>query len=134
MTFQEILVEFDAVASECRLLLETEIRHHRQQGGEPAEEVLEKKRSLVGRLDQLVVRLREVSAGMEESPTGSRDQLTLVQQKLMQVMRLDRELEKLLLTAHAGRGKNRPSGDQQPGPRPSGFAARVYGKRPEGDP
>lgn len=134
MTFQEILTEFDTVASECRLLLETEIRHHRQHGGEPGEKVLDKKRALIERLDQLISRLREESAKMEESPSGSRDQLNLLQQKLMQVMRLDRELEKLLLTAHVKQGNPGPASDEDNQPRAAGLAARFYGKRPDGGP
>ena len=133
MTFQEILAEFDTVASECRLLLETEIRHQRQHGGEPDEKVLDKKRALIERLDQLISRLREEAAKMEESPSGSREQLNLLQQKLMQVMRLDRELEKLLLTAHVNQRPPGPASEDNR-TRSAGLAARVYGKRPEGDP
>ena len=130
MSLPDLLNEFDAVASECRLLLETEIRHHRTEGGDPAETVLERKRELIGRLDTLLGQLKEAGSQLEERPAGSRDQLNHLQQKLMQVLRLDRELEKLLLASHARRGPGKtgeaPATDTSA---PGGHvASRLYGK------
>ena len=132
MSFPDLLNEFDRVASECRLLLETEIRHHRAEGGDPAETVLERKRELIGRLDTLLGQLKEAGSHLEERPAGSRDQLNQLQQKLMQVLRLDRELEKLLLASHVRRGPPKSGDGASPDRTGQGghVASRLYGNSP----
>ncbi|MFO7724197.1 MAG: hypothetical protein R6V45_01500 [Oceanipulchritudo sp.] len=133
MSLPELLKEFDAVASECRLLLENEIRHHRTEGGDPDEAVLERKRELISRLDSLLGQLKEAGSRLEESPAASRDDLNHLQQKLMQVLRLDRELEKLLLASHVRRGPAKSDGgNAADSASPGGHvASRLYGKRSE---
>lgn len=96
-SFEEILQETDSLTDQCRTLIEEEMQQLRSGGGEPAEEFYARKRELIGHLEGNVQRLRNYRESLEEQPVQFKSQLDYLQQKFMQVLRLDRELEKLLL-------------------------------------
>jgi hypothetical protein len=131
MTLEQLIQAFDSTASQCRAVLEKEIRLHRHSAARQDENLLGEKEALIAKLDKLVQELRMKSESVEESPYNLKEELNQVQQKLMQIMRLDRELEKLLLAKQAGNRSGRASslnsGSRSTGPSPhAGLAARKY--------
>lgn len=130
MTLEQLIQEFDTTASACREILQKEIRLHSLEGNSGDENLLGEKEKLIRKLEALVKELRVKSEGIEESPYNLRDDLNQVQQKLMQVMRMDRELEKLLLSSQASARSKRsrlPSSDVTMGKSSNaGLAARRY--------
>jgi len=94
-----ILQEHLALCAELHALLLEENRAMRTTGAAPAEELLARKREFLPRLDASLEKLRAINAG---AVTLSREESAAVQEgrnRLMQVLMLDRENERLLLKA-----------------------------------
>jgi hypothetical protein len=94
-----ILREHLELCAELHALLLEENRVMRATGAPPAEELLMRKREFLPRLDASLERLRAINA---EGASLTRDESAAVQEgrnRLMQVLMLDRENERLLLKA-----------------------------------
>lgn len=92
------ILENYAQLTDSILALLHEERELLRQDPLPAMETLhERKRSLLRQLDVALAQLR----GLTEENTGTvdRERMEFVQQKLMQILRLDREVEKLFLAS-----------------------------------
>lgn len=121
MSLPDLLLEYEQLAAECRDLLETEISLLQSgQGGDQAA-VHERKQALIGRLDELLGQLRLHRGSAEGKPHADKSQLNFLQQKFMQILRLDRELEKLLLKEGAADLRPSPSRSAS-----AGYAAQRY--------
>lgn len=95
----EILRAHLAICSELHALFLEESRVLRETGAPPSEELLARKREFLPRLDASLEQLRQVNQG---SGRFTPEEQTLVQdgrKKLMQLLMLDRENERLLLRA-----------------------------------
>jgi len=97
MDLEQLLNDYDQITSECRALLEQEIFDTRN-GTAGVEDFDSKKRDLIDALDGKLSQLKEVQARMEGMPNHLKSDLDHVQQKFMQIMQLNRELEKLYLS------------------------------------
>lgn len=94
-----ILREHLDTCSELHELLLEENRVMRASGAPPSEELLGRKKELLPRLDASLLRLRQVN---ESQPAFSRADSKLVEEarsRLLQILMLDRENERLLLKA-----------------------------------
>lgn len=91
-----LLIEYEEIAATAVVLMNEENRHLRTTGTVPDDAFLRRKRLLLRDLDENLVRLR--NAGGREAGWPS-DALTDLQQRFLQIARLDRENEKLLLAA-----------------------------------
>lgn len=95
----QILQEHLALCGELHALLLEENRVMRADGSPPGEELLTRKRAFLPRLDASLERLRHLN---EEGARLTRDEQAAVQEgrkRLMQLLMLDRENERLLLKA-----------------------------------
>lgn len=121
--FAEILQETDELTDRCRRLIESEMAQLRAGQGVVEDGFYEGKRELIEQLTGNVERLRHYRENLEEQPVQYKSQLDLLQQKFMQVLRLDRELEKLLLSGGNRWGKaaddSGPSGGKSGGAAPA---------------
>jgi DNA repair ATPase RecN len=97
MNLEHLLNDYDALTSECRELLEREIVNVRN-GSASIGDFDSKKRALIDALEGKLQQLKDVHSRLEGSPDGLRSELNHIQQKFMQLMRLDRDLEKLHLS------------------------------------
>lgn len=85
--------------SQLHELLLEESRVMRTTGAPPSEELLDRKKALLPLLDASLLQLRQLN---ESQPTFSREDSKLVDEarsKLLQILMLDRENERLLLKA-----------------------------------
>lgn len=103
--FAEILRETDELTDRCRRLIESEMAQLRGGEGVLESSFYEGKRELIGQLEGNVERLRTYRENLEEQPVQYKSQLDHLQQKFLQVLRLDRELEKMLLSGGNRWGK-----------------------------
>lgn len=102
---EALLEHYGALVEQCRALLEEELAQYRSGRVELASEFIERKHTLIGELTVALEQLREGGQQFEESPAHLRGELAYVQQKFMQLMKLDREVEKALLS---NRGSGAP--------------------------
>jgi flagellar biosynthesis/type III secretory pathway chaperone len=105
MTNQETLQQHLQVCDELYQLAHDENHQLKEHHRAPAPEMLERKRSLLTRLDQSLTELR---AGPASTATG-RDQRVLVEKvrsRILQILQLDKENEQLLLRVSLSRGRD----------------------------
>jgi len=109
MDLEQLLNEYNEITSECRTLLEQEIFNIRNDL-DGVEDFDSKKRALIDGLGIKLERLKEVQGHVSGVPRSLKSNIDHVQQKFMQIMQLNRELEKLYLAA--GRGaQSAPASD-----------------------
>jgi len=119
----DILRAHVAICSELHALFLEESRVLRTTGAAPSEDLLARKREFLPRLDASLEQLRRIN---EQSPRFTADEQALVQEgrkKLMQLLMLDRENERLLLRASLP-----PQIKSAYAPVIPGRIARAYGK------
>lgn len=107
-----LLIEYEELAETAVVLMNEENRHLRTIGTPPDEALLQRKRSLLENLEEKLICLREAGGGGAGWPTEA---LAGLQQRFLQITRLDRENEKLLLAVLA---------NPQPVPTDAGGAVR----------
>ncbi len=89
--------------------------------------LLERRQAL---LDQLTTNLDALKQAMAPAPGEARDMADLkekVRQRILQIIHLDRENEKLILR-YSLQSRGGPSAQVPPPPPPAGNVARLYGK------
>lgn len=119
----EILRAHVAICSELHALFLEENRVLRTTNAAPPEELLERKREFLPRLDASLEQLRGINEG---NPRFSAEEQALVQdgrKRLMQLLMLDRENERLLLRASLP-----PQIKSAYAPMVPGKFAKAYGK------
>jgi len=99
MTLNDLLEDYDQLTTDCRELLEDELSRLRSGQEEPEAAFVERKQALIRQLDHRLDSLKALRNELEEAPYGSKSRLDFLQQKFMQILKLDREIEKTLLTS-----------------------------------
>lgn len=95
MNILEILNNYETTADETLALLLEE--RTCLKAGRPIDDTSEQKRSLIQRLTQVVDQIRAYREAGPEDLTSVKERLVYVQQRLMKILQLDREVEKLFL-------------------------------------
>lgn len=98
MDLEQLLNEYNEITTECRTLLEQEIFNIRNDLA-GVEDFDSKKRALIDGLGIKLEHLKEIQAHVSGVPRSLKSSIDHVQQKFMQIMQLNRELEKLYLAA-----------------------------------
>ncbi len=96
MTQLETIREHHKLCDEIHQCVLEENRFLRQHQRAPDAAFLERKRSLLARLDQTLAALRTVPAASARD-TETRDQLEKTRARILQILQLDKENEQLLL-------------------------------------
>ena len=96
MTPMEALQQHQQLCDELHELALTENSFLQQHRRVPDAPLLERKRSLLGRLDQTLAALRSAT-GPASGTTGFRAALEKTRSRILQILQLDRENEQLLL-------------------------------------
>lgn len=108
MELANILSDYDAVITDCRQLLEQELLNFRN-GAAPADDFEERKRQMIEQLDHKLSQLKTIRSGLLQIPPELKSELDLTQNRFMQIMQLNRELEKCYLsTNRSGRPDAKP--------------------------
>ncbi|RME67968.1 MAG: hypothetical protein D6781_12015 [Verrucomicrobia bacterium] len=94
-----ILREHLALCAELHALLLEENRIMRVDGTPPPEDLLAKKKEFLPRLDASLARLRTINESARRLGQAERDAVKEARSRLMQILMLDRENERLLLKA-----------------------------------
>ena len=113
---QQLCDELHALALE-------ENRFLQKQQRAPDTPLLEKKRLLLGRLDEALAALRDVPRDGEVSP-AVRQALDKTRARILQILQLDKENEQLLLRYSLATGKPTAS----PSLMPAGMLQKIYQK------
>lgn len=126
MTQSETLREHQRICDELHQCALEENRFLRQHQRVPGPEFLERKTTLLERLDRSLTALRAVPAASVRDP-GARDQLENTRARILQVLQLDKENEQLLLRCSlAG---NRPVAGATAAPTPSAsMLQKIYAR------
>lgn len=95
MNITDILERYEKLADEILMLLKEERACLKE--GQPTDELFERKRELIDQLTDIVAQVRTYRESSTEDISFVRDRLTYVQQRLMKILQLDREVEKLFL-------------------------------------
>jgi len=96
MTQLETIQEHHRVCDEIHQCVLDENRFLRQQQRAPDAALLERKRTLLAKLDATLTALRAVPAASVRDP-HTREQLELTRARILQILQLDKENEQLLL-------------------------------------
>lgn len=96
MTQLETIQEHHRVCDEIHQCVLDENRFLRQQQRAPDAALLERKRTLLAKLDATLTALRGVPAASVRDPQ-TREQLELTRARILQILQLDKENEQLLL-------------------------------------
>lgn len=96
---QSVIHAHLALCSELHELLLEENRVLRTTGGTSPEDLLERKKQFLPRLDESLKRLREITSGSVRLDEEARAAVVEGRKRLMQLLMLDRENERLLLKA-----------------------------------
>lgn len=108
MELVTILSDYDAITQACRQLLEQELLHARN-GATPTADFEERKREMIEQLDQKLSELKRIRSGLLQLSPELKSELDLTQNRFMQIMQLNRELEKCYLsTGSSGRPDAKP--------------------------
>jgi hypothetical protein len=108
MELSKILSDYDAITKACRQLLEQELLNVRN-GASPADDFEERKRQMIEQLDQKLSELKSIRSGLLQITPELKSELDLTQNRFMQIMQLNRELEKCYLaTNRSGRPDAKP--------------------------
>lgn len=121
MNLSLILEEYEQLTAECREVIETEISRYRAGQGGRDPSVHEIKEGLIERLGTLLDQLRGARLSLAGLPATERARVNFLQQRFMQILRLDRELEKLILADNVTQRL-----EAVPQPESPLFAARLY--------
>lgn len=92
----ETIQEHQKLCDEIHQCVLDENRFLRQQQRAPDAALLERKRTLLGKLDTTLAALRAVPAASARDPQ-TRDQLEKTRARILQILQLDKENEQLLL-------------------------------------
>ena len=103
MTTQETLQRHQQVCDELYQLALEENRHLKQHRRPPDAALLERKRGLLGQLDESLTSLRTNQAN-GEAGRESRALVEKTRSRILQILQLDKENEQLLLRASLSRG------------------------------
>ena len=95
MNITEILDRYEALAHEILSLLQEE--RTCLKNGLPSDPLLERKRGLIAELGDAVGQVRVYRERRTEDVSPVSERLQFVQQRLMKILQLDREVEKLFL-------------------------------------
>jgi len=96
MTQLETIQEHHRLCDEIHQCVLDENRFLRQQQRAPDAALLERKRTLLAKLDTTLAALRAVPAASARDPQ-TRDQLEATRARILQILQLDKENEQLLL-------------------------------------
>jgi hypothetical protein len=96
MTQLETILEHHTLCDDIHRCVLEENRFLRQQQRAPDAALLERKRTLLARLDTTLAALRAVPAASARDPE-MRDQLEKTRARILQILQLDKENEQLLL-------------------------------------
>jgi hypothetical protein len=108
MELANILSDYDAIITDCRQLLEQELVNARN-GATPADDFEARKREMIEQLDHKLSQLKSIRSGLLQIPPELKSELDLTQNRFMQIMQLNRELEKCYLaTNRSGRPDTKP--------------------------
>lgn len=97
MQLTEILNAYEGLADEIVALLQQERGRLRADPQAIDEDSLARKRGLIDQLTGRLAELRDYQQRHAAIPVFASEQIQLVQQKLMKILQLDREVEKLFL-------------------------------------
>lgn len=120
----KLLVEYNELVTDCRDLLEREIAEYNAGRGGHDPSIHELKEDLIHQLGERLNELKATRETILEAGLGDRSKLNFLQQTFLQLLRLDRELERKLL---AGSAKGFTSGSKDTNQ--SGMVARAYGRQ-----
>jgi hypothetical protein len=115
MTTLEALQQHRALSEELHQLALEENRHLRLNQTAPGAELLDRKRTLLERLDSVLSALREVPQGSANG-TACREAIEQTKSRILQILQLDRENEQLLLRHSLGQGRTAPTAAPAPAP------------------
>jgi flagellar biosynthesis/type III secretory pathway chaperone len=114
MTLLEALQQHQLICDELYELSQEENRFLQQHQRPAAPGLVEKKRSLLARLDTALATLRNVPPG-DTSASQARGALDRARSRILQILQLDRENEQLLTRFSLGAGAVRPATAAHPG-------------------
>ncbi len=97
MNITPIIEKFELLADQILGLLQEERKSLKE--GPPSDELCERKRELIDQLSDAVVSIRAYRESSSDALSSVKDRLAYVQQRLMKILQMDRELEKLYLGA-----------------------------------
>jgi len=109
----ETIQEHHQLCDDIHQCVLDENRFLRQQQRAPDAALLERKRTLLGRLDTILSALRTVPAASARDPE-TREQLEKTRARILQILQLDKENEQLLLRCSLAAA--RPASAAIPGP------------------
>jgi hypothetical protein len=109
----EALQEHQQLCDEIQQCVLDENRFLRQQQRAPDAALLERKRTLLARLDATLAALRAIPAASARDPE-TRAQLDKTRSRILQILQLDKENEQLLLRCSLA--ATRPAGAAMPAP------------------
>lgn len=95
MNILDILNNYETTADETLALLRDERAGLKE--GRSLDDTSDRKRSLIDRLNELIAQIRTYRESGPEDLSFVKDRLAYVQQRLMKILQLDREVEKLFL-------------------------------------
>lgn len=130
MTPAEILQQHQLLCDEIHQLALEENRFLKQHQRVPDAALLEKKRALLGRLDESIASLKMLNISLTAADGGpgaaglDRELVEKARSRVMQILHLDRENEQLLFRYSLGSGPKAPNVP----PTPS-HLQRMYGNR-----
>ncbi len=99
MSPEEVIRRHIALCDDAHALILEENRLLRSTGRPPEEDFLERKRTLLPRLDESLERLRVIRESGQPLGETARRQIESAQKKLLKIFMIDRENEQLLLKA-----------------------------------
>lgn len=108
MTPTEALHQHHQLCDELHECALEENRFLRQQQRSLTPEMVERKRVLLGKLDQSLADLRNIPAGRTREPE-TRDLLEHTRARILQILQLDKENEQLLLRYSLSNARSTPS-------------------------
>jgi hypothetical protein len=114
MTTQETLQQHLQVCDELYQLAHEENRHLKQHRRAPDADLLDRKRTLLQRLDEILLSLRKNHAG-GETGRETRPLVENVRGRILQILQLGKENEQLLLRVSLSRGVE-PAATSAPAP------------------
>lgn len=95
MNITDILERYETLADSILKLLQEE--RSCLKAGKSTDECFDQKRDLIDKLTDTVAQVRAYRDSTREDISFVKDRLTYVQQRLMKILQLDREVEKLFL-------------------------------------
>lgn len=116
-----LLKKYNQLVTDCRDLLEIEIAEYQAGRGGQDSSIHELKQDLIDQLGSRLGELKTARNTSGDSPMVNRSQINYLQQTFMQLLCLDRELERHLLVGNVRPGASEIRGLAQPS-----FAARIY--------